>query len=191
MSKEIDSNYYIPKNSKSMILVSGPARSGKSKWAEHLISKKHEIVYIATGSIQENDTNWQHRIRIHRERRPSTWRLVEASSELPTQIKALSGSESLLIDSLGGFVSAMLNSSLHNWELKLESIILAICKHQGSVILVTEETGWGVVPHTEVGILFNDRLGSLSQRFQELSAESWLVIQGRAINIGQLSIQVP
>ena len=181
----------ILKTGSDLIIVTGPSRGGKSKWAEHLVSKKSEIVYIATGSLQENDQSWQERIRIHRERRPSTWKIVEASNDLPTLITTLSGYESLLIDSLGGFVSAMLNTSSDNWQLSLESFILAICKHQGSVILVTEETGWGVVPPTEIGILFNDRLGSLSQRFQELSAESWLVIQGRAINIGQLSTQVP
>ena len=58
-------------------------------------------------------------------------------------------------------------------------------------VLVAEETGWGVVPATAIGGLFRDRLGELTQRLQSIADDSWLVVQGRAINLRDLGHTVP
>ena len=58
-------------------------------------------------------------------------------------------------------------------------------------VLVIEETGWGVVPPTRIGGLFRDRLGALAQCLQTQADQSWLVLQGRAINLGELGQLVP
>ena len=58
-------------------------------------------------------------------------------------------------------------------------------------VLVIEETGWGLVPPTAIGGLFRDRLGSLAERLNTLADDSWLVIQGRALNLHQLGQPVP
>ena len=60
-----------------------------------------------------------------------------------------------------------------------------------TIVLVVEETGWGVVPPTAIGGLFRDRLGQLGQRLNDQADESWLVVQGRALNLHQLGIPVP
>ena len=46
-----------------------------------------------------------------------------------------------------------------------------------TIVLVVEETGWGVVPPTAIGGLFRDRLGQLGQRLNAQADESWLVVQ--------------
>lgn len=41
----------------------------------------------------------------------------------------------------------------------------------------------GVVPATPIGGLFRDRLGLLAQQLETRSDRSWLVLQGRAIDL--------
>jgi adenosylcobinamide kinase/adenosylcobinamide-phosphate guanylyltransferase len=63
------------------------------------------------------------------------------------------------------------------------------CK--GSVIVVSEQTGWGVVPPTAIGGLFRDRLGEVEQQVMALASSGWLVVAGRAIDLWPASVPVP
>ena len=59
------------------------------------------------------------------------------------------------------------------------------------MIIVAEETGWGVVTSTEAGGLFRERLGSLTQRLMPRCDAAWLVLHGRAIDLLRNSVPVP
>ena len=48
-----------------------------------------------------------------------------------------------------------------------------------TVVIVIEETGWGVVPATAIGGTFRDRQGELAQVLERHADASWLVVQGR------------
>ena len=73
----------IAQNTPGSILVTGPSRSGKSEWAEHLaLERDRPITYIATALKDPNDPEWQARLQAHRDRRPNTWQTVEAPHEL-------------------------------------------------------------------------------------------------------------
>jgi adenosylcobinamide kinase/adenosylcobinamide-phosphate guanylyltransferase len=63
------------------------------------------------------------------------------------------------------------------------------CK--GTVIVVSEQAGWGVVPPTAIGGLFRDRLGELEQQVMALASSGWLVVAGRAIDLLTSSVPVP
>jgi adenosyl cobinamide kinase/adenosyl cobinamide phosphate guanylyltransferase len=66
-----------------IVLVTGPARSGKSEWAEALAAQsKKSVIYIATSTIDPQDQDWQARIEQHRQRRPADWRLWEVPVDL-------------------------------------------------------------------------------------------------------------
>ena len=190
MSKEIDSNYYIPKSSKSIVLVSGPASSGKSKWAEYLLKDHLDVCYIATGLNTDHSEQWLNRINIHKERRPKHWTTIESSKDLSEKIKIYSHNN-ILIDSLGGFVASYLDLDDIEWQevsLKFKDIIF---NTRNISIIVIEETGWGVVPETFIGNKFRDRLGYLSQQLDVISDASWLVIQGRALDLKKIGLSVP
>ena len=60
-------------NNSQLILVSGPSRGGKSRWAESLLTNDPFVIYVATGMKRDDDSAWFERLRIHRERRPSHW----------------------------------------------------------------------------------------------------------------------
>jgi adenosylcobinamide kinase/adenosylcobinamide-phosphate guanylyltransferase len=62
---------------------------------------------------------------------------------------------------------------------------------RGSVIVVSEQAGWGVVPPTAIGGLFRDRLGEIEQQLMAKATTGWLVVAGRAIDLLPNSVAVP
>ena len=172
------------------ILVTGASRSGKSRWAEYLIRNSSEVCYMATGNYDIKDENWTKRIRIHQERRPKHWDVIETSLDLVAEIQKRNQSD-ILIDSLGGFVAAHIDKADSNWIEIYKSLIKALKDHLHKTIIVIEEVGWGVVPETSVGNRFRDRLGELSQKLEFISNQNWLTVQGRAIDLRKISISIP
>lgn len=174
-----------------LIVISGPSRGGKSRWAEHLLSTQERVTYIATSAHRSNDPSWDERMRLHRERRPSHWQLREPGLKLAECIRREQATQALLIDALGGFTAATLDCNDHQWELEVEQLIQSLLTRTRPTVIVVEETGWGVVPATVIGGLFRDRQGWLAQQLEQQAADSWLVVQGRALNLSQLGILVP
>ena len=69
------------------ILVLGGARSGKSRHAESLVAATEPPwTYIATA--EAGDEEMAARIKVHRQRRGSGWRSVEAPRELASVLAA-------------------------------------------------------------------------------------------------------
>ncbi len=64
-------------------LVLGGARSGKSAEAERRLASFPGVVYVATGGTRDGDPEWAGRVRLHRERRPASWRTEETQDLVP------------------------------------------------------------------------------------------------------------
>ena len=175
--------------SRGIILVSGPVKSGKSKFAEKMLITRQDVTYLATGIISDNSKSWEKRVIQHRESRPSSWQTIESTDIISVLTKVKSNS-TLLIDSIGSFVSAYLELSDDEWFRLLKNTIEALQSFDGLVVLVAEEAGWGVCPPTIIGNLFVDRLGITLEKLDSISTQSWLVIHGRAINLSQGSIPI-
>ena len=97
----------------------------------------------------------------------------------------------LLIDALGGFTAVHLDRDDLEWEQEAEELIESLLTRTCPTVIVIEETDWGVVPATKIGGLFRDRQGWLAQRLEQHAKDSWLVVQGRALNLTQSGILVP
>ena len=174
-----------------LVLVNGPSRGGKSRWAEYLLRESAAVTYLATSARRPDDVDWQKRLLLHQERRPEHWTLLECEAELSAGLAAVDPDSDVLIDSLGGFVAWHLESTDEQWEVFVQAFLLALSNLNGVCIVVIEETGWGVVPPTAVGGLFRDRLGALAQRLDRQASRSWLVLQGRAVDLHAFSRPVP
>jgi len=151
---------------KKIILVTGAARSGKSEWAEYLakISQK-PVIYIATSSVDETQ---------------------EIPRQLSETIDNSPFSHCLLIDSLGTWVANCLEMSAAEWLEISDRFLYSLKNAAVDVILVAEETGWGVVPAYPLGRLFRDRLGDLCRRIGTIADAVYLVTGGHALNLSQL-----
>ena len=171
-----------------IILVTGPARSGKSAWAETLaLQSGKSVIYLATASIDPADAEWQSRIAQHRSRRPLNWITQEVPQQLVTAIKTTPLDSCLLIDSLGTWVANLLEEDETKWKSTEQTFLQILSSQTGrDVILVAEETGWGVVPAYPLGRKFRDRLGNLTRHLGAIAQPVYLVTGGHVLNLSAL-----
>ena len=109
-----------------LVLVSGPSCGGKSKWAEYLVANQQNVTYIATSAADDTDQLWMNKIEIHKRRRPSHWNTIETTLNLPETITNTNKSQTLLIDSLGGYVCHCLEFNNESWERSATQLISSI-----------------------------------------------------------------
>lgn len=179
-------------NHQQRILVTGPARSGKSEWAESLaVQSALKVVYVATAEIYPEDREWQSRILAHQNRRPPAWQTLHVPVEIAKTVQAQPQSVCVLIDSLGTWLANILEQDACLWANTLQQFLEALQHAECQVILVGEETGWGVVPAYPLGRLFRDRMGELVRQVGAISDQVYLVSAGYALNLKALGTYIP
>lgn len=175
-----------------VILVTGPARSGKSEWAEILAIKSGQtVVYVATATENPEDAEWQQRIQKHQERRPSDWVTLVVPVKLSTTLADAQPNRCLLVDSLGTWVANLLEQDEDTWQKTVAELLTTLELVAAQVIFVAEETGWGVVPAYPLGRQFRDRLGSLVRQLGAVCEPVYLVTGGHALNLSLLGTPLP
>ncbi len=175
-----------------LILVTGPARSGKSEWAEQLAAQSEKaVIYVATAQLDPDDAEWQARIALHQQRRPSNWKTLSVPVDLAATIQAASVTECLLIDSLGTWLANLLEQDEATWQQTCETLLDSFKQTTAQIIVVAEETGWGVVPAYPLGRTFRDRLGKLTRQIGAIANPVFLVTGGHVLNLSQLGTRLP
>lgn len=177
---------------KQIILVTGPARSGKSEWAETLaINSGKSVIYIATAQIDPNDGEWQARIAQHQQRRPTNWVVQHVPIELAASLEQLPANSCCLVDSLGTWLANLLDLDDNIWQQIEQELLASVATTPGDVIFVAEEVGWGVVPAYPLGRTFRDRLGRLVRRLGAIANPVYLVTSGYVLNLTALGSPLP
>ncbi len=164
-------------------VVLGGARSGKSLFAERLARSWGEpVTYVATGPAPDPsvDAAWAERVAAHRARRPSAWTTVEVGGGALDEI--VSGcAGGLLIDSLGTWVASR---DLVVDGAALCQALRARAAAGWRTVVVSEETGLGVHPVSDLGRRFRDALGTLNQQVAAVADRAVLVVAGRVLELG-------
>jgi adenosylcobinamide kinase / adenosylcobinamide-phosphate guanylyltransferase len=174
-----------------LILVTGPCRSGKSEWAEKLATQSGRLVtYVATAQADPDDLEWQQRIDLHQRRRPTDWKTLAIPLSITAAIDASKDADCFLIDSLGTWVANGLEQDEAAWQQTVKELLTSLEQAAGSIILVAEETGWGVVPAYPMGRLFRDRLGSLTRQVGAIAHTVYLVTAGYALDLTDLGVPI-
>ena len=179
---------YAP-NMSRFILVTGGARSGKSRFAVELAkSLGRRIVYVATGKATDEEMRW--RIARHRRERPRSWRTIEASEPAQAILHVPEATDGILLDCLTMEVSARLVRG--DTDRAIERRIRALCEaiqHAACpVIVVTNEVGAGVVPVSALGRRFRDIAGVANQIAAGFADEVYLLVAGIPLHMkGRLS----
>ena len=172
----------------NIIFITGGTKSGKSEFAEYLAKVEKNLSYVALSEINPEDKNWQKKINLHRKRRPKNWKLIETTDLLNTLSKE---DGPLLIDSIGGFVMESIAKDNNEWSSKMNSLISLLMKRKNITIIVGEQVGWSLVSEYKIGNTYIERIGELQKRITKLSKDNWLAINGRAIKIDEISIEIP
>jgi adenosylcobinamide kinase/adenosylcobinamide-phosphate guanylyltransferase len=157
-------------------LVTGGARSGKSRYGEGLITAlPPPWIYVATA--EAGDAEMAARIEEHRKRRPAGWTIIEAPHGLADIFSRIDEAAPVLVDCLTFWLS---NRLLADADLEKETDNLAgvLAHHTGPVVLVTNEVGSGIVPDNALARRFRDAQGRLNQRIAALADRVVLVVAG-------------
>lgn len=175
-----------------VILITGPARSGKSEWAETLAMQSGKaVVYVATATENPTDEEWNQRIQQHQKRRPEDWVTLCVPVELSATLADAKPDTCLLVDSLGTWVANLLEEDEASWENTLLELLETVELVAADMIFVAEETGWGVVPAYPLGRTFRDRLGSLVRQLSTICEAVYLVTGGHVLNLSILGSPLP
>ena len=169
----------------SLTLVIGGARSGKSSFAESLITASgRPRRYIATAEAW--DEEMRDRIARHCVQRGASWTTVEAPLDLCAALSEARPSEAVLIDCATLWLT---NHLLADHDIAAETTLLltALAACPAPVVIVSNETGWGIVPENALARRFRDEQGRVNQRLAAQAQLAVTVIAGLPVVLkGQL-----
>jgi adenosylcobinamide kinase/adenosylcobinamide-phosphate guanylyltransferase len=162
------------------VFVTGGASSGKSRFALDWFAGRTGVTFIATGV--STDPEMAERIRAHRRERPPAWTTVEEPVNLAEAVRSVPvGSEGIIIDCLTFWVSnLMCRQNLDDARIRRLAEETALCARDAvpQSLVITNEVGLGVIPHTEEGRLFRKIAGEVNQIFAGHSAQAYFVVSG-------------
>ena len=160
-------------------LILGGARSGKIRLAEQIAQKSQKtVIYIATA--QANDAEMQQRIQHHQQQRPTEWQLIEEQLYLAECLEKNDVAEQIiLVDCLTLWMSNLLMDSNPDLQMDQCRKLLAILPQlKSDIIIVSNETGLGVVPMGEITRKFVDESGRLHQQLGQIAEKVVFCVAG-------------
>jgi adenosylcobinamide kinase/adenosylcobinamide-phosphate guanylyltransferase len=181
-----------------LIFVTGGARSGKSRFAEDLFKAVDDVLYAATAF--PFDDEMENRIRIHKERRNPLWETVEGYNTLAENISQYRGScSSLLFECVTIMVTnLMLEDRDLDWDIitpgevglieqrvdsEVDALIAAAKKFSGIAVIVSNETGMGIIPASPLSRHFSDIAGRANQKLAASADEVYFTVSGIPVKI--------
>ncbi|MDZ7778466.1 MAG: bifunctional adenosylcobinamide kinase/adenosylcobinamide-phosphate guanylyltransferase [Gemmatimonadota bacterium] len=182
-----------------IVLVTGGARAGKSRWAEDEAGRiaGDEVVYVATA--ERGDEEMTARIAAHRASRPPGWITVEAPLAVPEAVGAAEASV-VLIDCVTVWVSNLMHA-LSAPELDtepvtdprtpgdgvvsdhVEELLRTARAREGTLLVVTNEVGLGVVPDNALARRYRDMLGWVNARIAREAHRVLFLVAGLPMDV--------
>jgi adenosyl cobinamide kinase/adenosyl cobinamide phosphate guanylyltransferase len=199
----------------ALVVLTGGARSGKSKAAENLALVRHAagapvLVAVFGHSAGGADDEYAERIAKHRADRPEAFATLEYSG-VPGWLEAAPADAVLLGECRGTLLGRVMEEEWRRaaqpdalaaadaerlpegFEMAcsagLDEIVAALCTRTGDTIVVTNEVGDGIVPAFATGRLFRDLLGRANRRLVDSAQAAYLVVAGRLIELTSLPQQ--
>jgi adenosylcobinamide kinase / adenosylcobinamide-phosphate guanylyltransferase len=157
-----------------LTLITGSARSGKTRQALNIAEEMQPRTYIATAQLLDDEM--QERAARHRRERGPEWQTIEEPLQVARRLRELDGV--VVIDCLTLWLS--------NWmlrdETQLDSQIDDLCSTlrnvPHSVVAITNEVGWSIVPENAMARRFRDWSGLMNQRVAAIADSVVLMVCG-------------
>jgi adenosylcobinamide kinase/adenosylcobinamide-phosphate guanylyltransferase len=163
-----------------LTLVIGGARSGKSRFAESLITAlPAPWIYLATA--QALDAEMAARIGAHQARRGAGWTTIEAPRDLAGAIAA-QGAMPILVDCLTLWLSNLLLAHA-DCDAEIGRLEQVLGEAAAQVVVVSNEVGLGIVPDNALARRFRDLQGLLNQRIAARADRVVLMVAGLPLTL--------
>lgn len=177
-----------------MVLITGGARSGKSRFAQQLAGTLSKtVLFVATAEALDDEMKL--RIDEHRKNRPQHWQTLEVTEDVGRQIeKSIGKSRTVVIDCVTMWLNSFFNRYSRGDELnatliekklnsEIKKLLSCIKKIQAIFIIVTNEVGLGIVPDNNAARLYRDLLGSANQSLALEADEVYLLVSGIPVTV--------
>jgi adenosylcobinamide kinase/adenosylcobinamide-phosphate guanylyltransferase len=180
-----------------LTLITGGARSGKSRFAQALASRTggENVLFVATAEALDDEM--ARRIAAHRESRPATWRTIEAPRDVGRTIQdQLGESAVVLIDCITLLVSNSLLSlgaepdaaeAEQCMAREIAEILGVADSAAAAFVIVSGEVGLGLVPANPLGRLYRDLLGLANQVIAARAESVILMVAGIPVDLKALA----
>lgn len=183
----------------SVTFVIGGARSGKSTFAEEKAKEYGEkVLYLATAVV--TDQAMADRVKKHQEQRPSTWSTLEMYCKFNNLINydKFNNCEVVLIDCITTLIgNLMFDSKIDFDNCKIEDVnklekniteevlaLIDVCnRNNKKLVIVSNETGMGVVPSYYMGNYFRDMSGRINREIGRKSDNMYFIFSGIPIKL--------
>ena len=165
----------------SITLITGGARSGKSRFAlEKALGYAGTRAFIATAVAIDGEM--RERIEKHREERAGFFKTIEEPYDLASALRHLpEGTRVACIDCL----TVWLGNLMHRYaddrqqlDIAINSFLDALHRTPCDLLVVTNETGWGIVPENALAREFRDIAGGINRRVASIAEHVYLCVCG-------------
>jgi len=168
-----------------IILVTGGARSGKSRFAERLaLTFGTPLGYLAT--CESLDTEMDERVERHRKRRGLEWMTIEEPLSLTEMLAANDGRfRAVLVDCVTLWLSNLLlaHEKPERVMATVRELVEAAPKFVTPLIFVTNEVGMGIVPENRLARVFRDLAGEANELLATAADEVHVVFAGLPLRL--------
>ncbi len=159
-----------------IILITGGARSGKSRRAEvRARGFPARPVYIATAEALDEEMT--ERIAKHRARRGEEWIEREEPLDLSQALIETDGGGARLVDCLTLWLSNLLHAK-RDWSEAITALAETLKRLRSPVVLVTNEVGLGIVPNNALARGYRDAAGIMNQAIAGVADEVEFIVAG-------------
>jgi adenosylcobinamide kinase/adenosylcobinamide-phosphate guanylyltransferase len=169
-------------------LILGGARSGKSAYAEKLAKETNSTVtYIATAQVYDDE--FKARVQHHKDRRPDNWGLVEEPHYLAKTLADLAKpNQCIIVDCLTLWLAQWICPDCNppqdsSWQLERAALLEVLPTLAGTIILVSNEVGMGIVPLGAINRQFQDEQGRLNQAIAAVANQVTFVAAGLPLKL--------
>lgn len=166
------------------LLVTGGVKSGKSDFALRVADgQAGEKIFVATA--QALDDEMKQRIEQHKKERPAEWHTVEEQKNLAAVFEGYDSPDCVMIvDCLTLWTANLMESASDaEFEARTDELASAVTAFGGTAILVTNETGLGIIPENKVARAFGRRLGTLNRKMAQACDKVVLLVAGLPMDI--------
>ncbi len=166
-------------------LITGGARSGKSRFAVASVPARARIAFVATARPADRDM--AARIARHRSERSPHWRTVEEPYDLAGALERLAPDslDAVIVDCLTVWAgNRMLRGDPEDGVLADAGRVAAVAaRPPWDLTIVTNEVGGGVHPETPIGLRFRDLLGLVNQCLAAACDRVTLMVAGLPLTL--------
>lgn len=162
----------------NVTFILGGAASGKSAFAESLCATAgKDKVYWATAQIF--DAEMREKVSRHLKQRGANWTTFEEPETAAKVLDPLTPGQICLMDCATMWLTNHLLAD-HDLDTATEDLLSAISRCQADLVIVSNETGLGIVPENK-----------LARRFREAQGRLNIALAARADTVVQVTAGLP